>query len=119
MNLPAALFAIRWLIRDTFRQALASGIFWLMLAVSAICAAVCLTVAVAGDVPFARDPGSLPEMLPPEEIEKAALGLFAANSLTVPAAPHAWRLPVPLEHYRQNRLAVARKDGVDLIQGQV
>jgi hypothetical protein len=37
MNLPAALYAIRWLTRDTFRQARASGLTWLMLAVSAVC----------------------------------------------------------------------------------
>lgn len=44
MNLPAALFAIRWLIRDTFRQSRANGIFWLMLGVSGLCIAFCLTV---------------------------------------------------------------------------
>src|SRR5436189_272169 len=36
MDAPAALLAIRWLVRDTFRQAQASGIFWLMLGFSAI-----------------------------------------------------------------------------------
>lgn len=40
------LNAVRWLIRDTFRQARASGIFWLMLAVSLLCAAVCLTAKI-------------------------------------------------------------------------
>src|SRR5262245_26659827 len=46
MTLPAALFAVRWLIRDTFRQSLANGIFWLMLAVSGLCFAVCLSVTI-------------------------------------------------------------------------
>jgi len=46
-----ALTSIWWLIRDTFRQALASGIFWLMLAVSALCMLWCLFVPPAGSDP--------------------------------------------------------------------
>ena len=38
------------LIRDTFRQAWASGICWMMLAVTAICVVLCLSVNVSGDV---------------------------------------------------------------------
>jgi hypothetical protein len=49
MKPSAALSVLGWLIRDTFRQALASGVFWLMLGVSAACVAVCLSVRVAGD----------------------------------------------------------------------
>jgi hypothetical protein len=49
MNPPAAVFALRWLICDTFRQALASGIFWLMLGITGVCVAVCLTVNISGD----------------------------------------------------------------------
>jgi hypothetical protein len=38
--------SLRWLVRDTFRQALASGVFWLMLAVTLLCVLGCLTVTV-------------------------------------------------------------------------
>jgi len=64
MNLPAAVFAIRWLIRDTFRQALASGIFWVMAAVSGLCIAVCLSVSVVGGKPLEGDflPSQDPEV---------------------------------------------------------
>jgi ABC-type transport system involved in multi-copper enzyme maturation permease subunit len=63
MNSPAVLYAIRWLVRDTFRQALASGIFWLMLSVSGICILFCLSVGVRGaESPFA--PGETREYLP-------------------------------------------------------
>lgn len=48
MNLPAAIYAIRWLIRDTFRQSLATGIFWIMLAVTGLCVLLCLSVSVTG-----------------------------------------------------------------------
>ena len=43
---PALLLALYWLIRDTFRQAMASRIFWIMLAVSALCIIFCLGVTV-------------------------------------------------------------------------
>lgn len=49
MTLPAALFAVRWLVRDTFRQARATGLTATALAVTAVVTAVCLTVSVRGD----------------------------------------------------------------------
>lgn len=43
MNSSATLVAIHWLVRDTFRQALAGGIFRLMIIVSGFCTLVCLS----------------------------------------------------------------------------
>jgi hypothetical protein len=43
--------ALPWLVRDTFRQALAAGIFWLMLGVSALTVGVCLSAQVSGEAP--------------------------------------------------------------------
>jgi ABC-type transport system involved in multi-copper enzyme maturation permease subunit len=63
MNLPAALYAFRWLARDTFRQAMASGLFWLMLGVSGLVTLVCLSVGVAGGAPLHR-PGETAEFIP-------------------------------------------------------
>jgi ABC-type transport system involved in multi-copper enzyme maturation permease subunit len=48
MNPSAAVYVIRWLIADTFRQALATRIFWLMLTVSAVFIVFCLSVQVSG-----------------------------------------------------------------------
>ena len=45
MNSPQALYALRWLIQDTFRQAMAARIFWIMLGVSAIAIVFCLGVS--------------------------------------------------------------------------
>jgi ABC-type transport system involved in multi-copper enzyme maturation permease subunit len=45
---PAFLYALFWLIRDTFRQALASRVFWIMLTVSGVCTVFCLGVSVEG-----------------------------------------------------------------------
>ncbi len=50
MNARFNVAALKHLIRDTFRQAWASGICGMMLAVTAICAALCLSVNVSGDV---------------------------------------------------------------------
>jgi ABC-type transport system involved in multi-copper enzyme maturation permease subunit len=57
MNLLPALAAIRWLIRDTFRQSRSAGVFWLMLLVSLSCVALCLTVKVVAE--GTDDPGDL------------------------------------------------------------
>ncbi len=48
MNGSQFLYATRWLIRDTFRQAMATRIFWIMLAVSGLCILFCLGVSVEG-----------------------------------------------------------------------
>jgi hypothetical protein len=79
MTLPAALFAVRWLVRDTFRQALASGVFWLMLSVTGICTAVCLSVQTI-NLPR-KQPGV--EIYPvaeakkhPEKVEKSGLSVI-------------------------------------------
>ena len=49
MNLPLALLTIRWMVRETFRQSLASRLFWVMLGISLISALFCLSVSVSGD----------------------------------------------------------------------
>ncbi|HWB01278.1 MAG TPA: hypothetical protein VG713_22465, partial [Pirellulales bacterium] len=53
---------IGWMIRDTFRQSLASGIFWVLLTVTAVCVAVCISASVHGDVELFT-PDEMPEFL--------------------------------------------------------
>src|SRR5271166_5192310 len=50
MNARSSFVILNQLVRDTFRQACASGVCWMMLLVSAICVVLCLTVTVSGDV---------------------------------------------------------------------
>jgi ABC-type transport system involved in multi-copper enzyme maturation permease subunit len=38
--------SLPWLVRDTFRQSRAAGIFWLMLGITGLCALLCLTLSV-------------------------------------------------------------------------
>ena len=49
MTASNVILTIRQLARDTFRQSLASGIFWVMLGISAVCILVCLSVRVKAD----------------------------------------------------------------------
>jgi ABC-type transport system involved in multi-copper enzyme maturation permease subunit len=42
------LATFAWLVRDTFRQSLAHGIFWVLLVISVLSIGVCLSISVAG-----------------------------------------------------------------------
>jgi ABC-type transport system involved in multi-copper enzyme maturation permease subunit len=56
MNRGSHLVVLKQLILDTFRQATASGVMWMMLAVTALCVVLCLSVSVSGDAPiYAED----------------------------------------------------------------
>jgi ABC-type transport system involved in multi-copper enzyme maturation permease subunit len=68
MNLPAILFALRWLVRDTIRQGWASGVIAAMLAATAICGLLCLSISVSGDTPeLPTAPGEAKTLLPKAE----------------------------------------------------
>src|SRR5262249_46730662 len=71
MTLPAALFAVRWLVRDTLRQARASGITAAMLLVTAVCTLLCLSMGIQGEpTPLPLGPGERREFYPKQEAEK-------------------------------------------------
>ena len=48
MDAPAVIYALRWLIHDTFRQTLTSWVFWILLGASAMCIVFCLGISVEG-----------------------------------------------------------------------
>src|SRR5438105_2280042 len=64
MNLPIAILTIRWMFRDTMRQALSSGVFWLILGVTLVCTLFCFSAGIQGDSGPLRRPGELTEFLP-------------------------------------------------------
>jgi ABC-type transport system involved in multi-copper enzyme maturation permease subunit len=66
MNLSAAIYAIKWLVRDTFRQARASGVGWVMLAVSAVCIVFCLSVSARGTLSLQHE-GEQAEFVSPHD----------------------------------------------------
>jgi ABC-type transport system involved in multi-copper enzyme maturation permease subunit len=52
MNLPAALYALRWLVLDTFRQSMSGKVFWIMSGVSTLAIVFCLGISVKGGVVY-------------------------------------------------------------------
>ncbi len=71
MNTRRTFAALTQLIRDTFRQAWASGIFGMMLAATAVCVVLCLSVSVSDDVALhgSEEP---PLFLPPPSPRKSS-----------------------------------------------
>jgi hypothetical protein len=70
MTLPTAIRTIRWMVRDTFRQAIASKLAWVMLAVTAVCTLFCASVRVSGDMPAVTHPEEIKTYLPKSEAER-------------------------------------------------
>lgn len=66
MDLPAAIYALRWFIRDTFRQAWDSRLSWFLLGVSGIFIFVCFSVSVRGGIPLQVN-GEQVDFLPRED----------------------------------------------------
>lgn len=66
MSGAQAIAVLVALVRDTFRQGLASGIFWLMLGVTAICTLFCLSVGVTGSTRLDRERGEA-QFLPADD----------------------------------------------------
>src|SRR5687767_13272080 len=48
LNFSSALNVLRWLTWDTFRQAIAARVFWVMLVVSATAVLFCASVGIKG-----------------------------------------------------------------------
>lgn len=68
MNLPFLLRTVRWMVRDTFRQSLHTKLFWVMLAVTAVCTAVCASVEVRGDMPAATHDWEVKAYVPKSQV---------------------------------------------------
>jgi ABC-type transport system involved in multi-copper enzyme maturation permease subunit len=80
MNLPAALLAIGWMVRDTVRQSISSRLFWAMLTVSAICIVFCLGVRSKESPRLPVSPGETKYSLPKDDPQTKALGPEAVKS---------------------------------------
>ncbi|MGE0607660.1 MAG: hypothetical protein AB7O62_11245 [Pirellulales bacterium] len=64
MNAPHRFSTLSWLIRDTFRQSLASGVFWLVLGISLLCILLCASMSVSGDISLRPSADENPDFLP-------------------------------------------------------
>ena len=90
------LRSLGWLVRDTFRQSLAYGVFWLLLGVSVVCIAVCAMITIEGDVVLdqgeGRDflPRNDPEAKDAEKAQRSGVAIvdgtlsLAFGALSVP-----------------------------------
>src|SRR3954469_23549576 len=82
MNTPAALLAVRWLIWDTFRQAAATRLFWLLLAVTLVAVTFCLGTDVSG-LPHTSADDLPSERIPAKEAKKVTPGELARSGVDV------------------------------------
>src|SRR5438067_820545 len=85
MNLPAAFFAVRLLVHDTFRQAWSSGVLAMTGLVTAVCVALCLSVAVVGERPGLALPADTSrEWMPEREAAKLGPDMVRSEGVDVP-----------------------------------
>ncbi len=123
MRAPETIYTLRWLVRDTFRQARASGIFWLMLVVTLMCTAVCLSVSIRGDVPLSFQGENGIDAVHREDVRKTAAlvaGIFGngATGQAVGTMQVAPTLGSPyVTSYRQ--VAAAVREGIPIVQGEL
>ncbi len=124
MKPPGWLTTVSWLVRDTFRQSLASGIFWLLFGLSTLCIVVCLSVSVTAPASLAA-PGENPDFLPrfdpeardPRKIEQS--GVMVVDG-TLSLAFGAIRVPLARDarsavHYLELILAAGVADTLGLL----
>ena len=93
MNLPTAILTIKWMVLDTFRQSLASRLFWVMLSISVICILFCLSVGATDNERLPPEPGDAPYGLPktdpvakklgPEGLKKQGVDYDMGSKLTL------------------------------------
>jgi ABC-type transport system involved in multi-copper enzyme maturation permease subunit len=118
---PEHFFAVmKQLVRDTFRQAWASGICWILLAATAIATALCLSVGVSGDVAL-RAPDEPSYFLPPPPPRNVASSVVAvlastgpldAATLTTASAKKVWLSRDANPHE-------ARREGIETVSGRM
>jgi ABC-type transport system involved in multi-copper enzyme maturation permease subunit len=119
MNKRRKFATLRQLTRDTFRQACASGINWMMLAVTALCALLCLSVNVSGDVAlYGGDEPALflPAPTPAAMAPSVVLPLGSSGPLDA-----LTRLAVSGKQWfaLETNPSLAQREGIDTIKGRV
>jgi ABC-type transport system involved in multi-copper enzyme maturation permease subunit len=119
MDAHLGFAALRQLIRDTFRQARASGIFWTLLAVTGVCVAFCAGVSVSGDVAIGSRtepelflPGASPRLLVPSVVQVLAATHPLEVLTGVTAGSKVW-------YAFDVNPDLARREGVETLQGRL
>jgi ABC-type transport system involved in multi-copper enzyme maturation permease subunit len=119
LNGLSSFAVVKELIRDTFRQAWSSGICWIMLAGTAICVLLCLSVTVSGDADLygTDEPGLfLPPPAPRTVVPPVVAILGSSGPLeAVTLAGASTRTLFGLEADP----ARARREGIETIGGRL
>jgi ABC-type transport system involved in multi-copper enzyme maturation permease subunit len=119
MAAPSPLSLGKQLVQDTFRQAWASGISWTMLAGTAVCFLLCLSVGVSGDAQLQAEgepglflPGASPRAVAPSVVLVLA-GSGPLDTVALTAAGYrVWTSP-------EVDPARARHEGIETIRGRM
>jgi hypothetical protein len=82
MNIYERMRVIGWLVRDTFRQSLAHGVFWILLTVSLVCIALCASVAVEAPASLAGE-GQNADFLPRHDPDAGDRERAAKSGVTI------------------------------------
>jgi hypothetical protein len=120
MTLPEHIRTVRWMVRDTFKQSVASKLFWVLLAFTGVATALGASVRVDGDVaPVALD-YELPAVLPPEWIVRLGLEQMKADKQIAEVPKDFGTLPPEVRaKAEQIGQAKADADGARPITGTV
>jgi ABC-type transport system involved in multi-copper enzyme maturation permease subunit len=94
-SLPTAIRTVRWMVRDTFRQSLASRLFWVMLGITALCTLFCLGITVNAPGERPRHPNEIPDRLPKGFDPRAAAEGIPESGGTMTLGFGLFELPVP------------------------
>jgi hypothetical protein len=70
MDSPTTVTIVRWMASLTFREALASRLFWVMSLLTGLCVVLCLSVRVTGPAPLPTEPGEVRLRLPLEDYRR-------------------------------------------------
>jgi ABC-type transport system involved in multi-copper enzyme maturation permease subunit len=120
MNAPSPLAPLKQLVLDTFRQSWASGISWIMLAGTAVCVLLCLSVGISGDVPLRAEdePGFFLPQAPPQAVVPSVVAVLAGSD-PLQAAGLSWASGKKVWFSFDTNVGMARREGVETITGRM
>jgi hypothetical protein len=92
---PDAIRTVRWMVRDTFRQSVATKLVWVMAGVTVLCTVFCLGMSVDTPGERPRHPDEIPDRVPRGADPKAAAEGVPESGGTMTLGFGLFRLPVP------------------------
>lgn len=120
MTLPDTLRTVRWMVRDTFRQSVASKLFWVMSAVTAVATAACLSMDVGGDPRPERLEFEVPAVVTKAQVHEVGWEWLSRDKVVTGTLPPADADPRGLRPRAWDRgMEEVGKAGARVIDGEV